>query len=379
MKILLIGNVNSFWIKEYVQYVLLNEENDIFIASKPVTNKEFRYFYINSGIQILNTDKGTFFIDFIPKLRTLVNMKKKVKKEYKKGEFDFIHIHSVPSNFMVKFLYKKIIKYGKNLICTFWGSDLMSKDKEQLDNVIPCLEKSKYISYSSDGMDKYFHDVFGDIYNNKIRRAKFGISIYDVINQVKKDKSKEECKEFFGINKDKVSVAIGYNGNKRQHHIDVIKEIAKLNKETLDKICMIVQLSYGLSSEEYRQEIINELSKIDVEFVIIDDFLDKSKSAMLRLATDIFVHAQESDAFSASIQECVYGGSILINPSWIMYKEFDNVGIDYLTYRSYEQIGEYITNILDNKVDIDNSDKVHLLYNKYSWQAVKKDWLKLYS
>ena len=125
MKILLIGNANSFWIKEYVQYVLLNEENDIFIASKPVINKEFRYFYINSGIQILNTDKGTFFIDFIPKLRTLVNMKKKVKKEYKKGEFDFIHIHSVPSNFMIKFLYKKIIKYGKNLICTFWGSDLM--------------------------------------------------------------------------------------------------------------------------------------------------------------------------------------------------------------------------------------------------------------
>ena len=100
---------------------------------------------------------------------------------------------------------------------------------------------------------------------------------------------------------------------------------------------------------------------------------------MLRLATDIFVHAQESDAFSASIQECVYGGSILINPSWIMYKEFDNVGIDYLTYNSYEQIGEYINNIIDKKVDINNSDKVHLLYDKYSWQAVKEDWLKLYS
>ena len=177
MKILLIGNANSFWIKEYVQYVLLNEENDIFIVSKPVTNKEFKYFYSNSSVQILNTDKGTFLIDFIPKIRTLVNMRKKVKKEFKRGMFDVIHIHSVPSNFMIKFLTKKIIKYGKNLICTYWGSDLLSKSKEQLENAIPCLEKAKYISYSSDGMDKYFHDVFGDIYNSKIQRAKFGISI----------------------------------------------------------------------------------------------------------------------------------------------------------------------------------------------------------
>ena len=45
-----------------------------------------------------------------------------------------------------------------------------------------------------------------------------------------------------------------------------------------------------------------------------------------------------------------------------------------------EQMLENIVFIaIDKKVDINNSDKVHLLYDKYSWQSVKEDWLKLYS
>lgn len=378
MKILLIGNADSFWIKEYIEYILLKESNDIFVVSKSVTNKDFKKFYDENNINILNTDKGTFLLDFIPRFRTLINMNRKVKKEYKRGAFDFIHIHSVPSNFMIKFLNKKIVKYGKNLVCTYWGSDLLSKDKGQLENAIPCLNKAKYISYSSDGMDKYFHDVFGDTYNNKIVRAKFGISIYDVINQVKKDKSKEECKEFFGINKNKTSVAIGYNGNIRQHHLDVLKEIGKLEDSVLSKINIVIQLSYGLTSNEYKSEILDSLSKMNVEYTIIEDFLNKEHAAMLRLATDVFIHAQDSDAFSASIQECVYSGSILLNPSWIIYKEFDDLGIDYIIYNSFSEIDGYLRKVINKEVLFDNTKKSNLLYNKYSWHAVKNDWEKLY-
>ena len=115
-------------------------------------------------------------------------MYRKIKKEAGNGLFDVIHIHSVPSNFMITFLNKFIVRFGKRIVCTFWGSDLLSKTKEQLMKAIPCLDKAKCISYSSDGMDKYFHDVFGDIYNDKIVRAKFGISIYDVIDKVKNHK-----------------------------------------------------------------------------------------------------------------------------------------------------------------------------------------------
>ncbi|WP_290772816.1 glycosyltransferase [Anaerofustis sp.] len=378
MKILLIGNADSFWIKEYIEYILLKESNDIFVVSKSVTNKDFKKFYDENNINILNTDKGTFLFDFIPRLRTLINMKKKVKKEYKKGKFDVVHIHSVPSNFMITFLNNHIVKYAEKVICTYWGSDLLSKDKGQLRNAIPCLNKAKYISYSSDGMDKYFHDVFGDTYNNKIVRAKFGISIYDVINQVKKDKSKEECKEFFGINKNKTSVAIGYNGNIRQHHLDVLKEIGKLEDSVLSKINIVIQLSYGLTSNEYKSEILDSLSKMNVEYTIIEDFLNKEHAAMLRLATDVFIHAQDSDAFSASIQECVYSGSILLNPSWIIYKEFDDLGIDYIIYNSFSEINRYLRKVINKEVLFDNTKKSNLLYNKYSWHAVKNDWEKLY-
>lgn len=378
MKILIIGNANSFWIKEYVEYILPGSDNEVFIAGKSVVNKEFKDFYNKNNINILETNHGTFLFDRIPKLKTLVNMYRKVKKEADNGMFDVIHIHSVPSNFMVTFLNKFIVRFGKRIVCTFWGSDLLSKTKEQLMKAIPCLDKAKCISYSSDGMDRYFHDVFGDIYNDKIVRAKFGISIYDVIDKVKSHKSKDECKEFFGIEKDKISVMIGYNGSIRQNHLKVINELSTLDNETLNKLNIVIQLSYGLTSDEYRQNIIDEISKINVKHVIIDDFLNKEKSAMLRNATDIFIHAQESDAFSASIQECVYAGSVLINPEWIVYKEFDDIGIDYIKYRSFNELPLIIKDISDGNVNIYNADKVKELYEKYSWNAVKKDWLKLY-
>ncbi|WP_294464380.1 glycosyltransferase [uncultured Anaerofustis sp.] len=378
MKILIIGNANSFWIKEYVEYILPGSDNEVFIAGKSVVNKDFNDFYNKNNINILETNHGTFLFDRIPKLKTLVNMYRKVKKEADNGMFDVIHIHSVPSNFMVTFLNKFIVRFGKRIVCTFWGSDLLSKTKEQLMKAIPCLDKAKCISYSSDGMDRYFHDVFGDIYNDKIVRAKFGISIYDVIDKVKSHKSKDECKEFFGIEKDKISVMIGYNGSIRQNHLKVINELSTLDNETLNKLNIVIQLSYGLTSDEYRQNIIDEISKINVKHVIIDDFLNKEKSAMLRNATDIFIHAQESDAFSASIQECVYGGAVLINPEWIVYKEFDDIGIDYIKYRSFNELPLIIKDISDGNVNIYNADKVKELYEKYSWNAVKKDWLKLY-
>ena len=378
MKILIIGNANSFWIKEYVEYILPGNDNEVFIAGKSVVNKDFNDFYNKNNINILETNHGTFLFDRIPKLKTLVNMYRKVKKEAGSGMFDVIHIHSVPSNFMITFLNKFIVRFGKRIVCTYWGSDLLSKTKEQLMKAIPCLDKAKCISYSSDGMDRYFHDVFGDIYNDKIVRAKFGISIYDVIDKVKSHKSKDECKEFFGIEKDKISVMIGYNGSIRQNHLKVINELSTLDNETLNKLNIVIQLSYGLTSDEYRQNIIDEISKINVKHVIIDDFLNKEKSAMLRNATDIFIHAQESDAFSASIQECVYGGAVLINPEWIVYKEFDDIGIDYIKYRSFNELPLIIKDISNGNVNIYNADKVKELYEKYSWNAVKKDWIKLY-
>ena len=55
MKILIIGNANSFWIKEYVEYILPGSDNEVFIAGKSVVNKEFKDFYNK------NNNKSTKF------------------------------------------------------------------------------------------------------------------------------------------------------------------------------------------------------------------------------------------------------------------------------------------------------------------------------
>ena len=61
-----------------------------------------------------------------------------------------------------------------------------------------------------------------------------------------------------------------------------------------------------------------------------------------------------------------------------MYKEFDNIGIDYIKYNSFDELPMIIKDITDGKIKISNNGKVRELYKKYSWNAVKEDWLKLY-
>jgi len=101
---------------------------------------------------------------------------------------------------------------------------------------------------------------------------------------------------------------------------------------------------------------------------------------MLRLSTDIAVNIQVSDAFSATVQEQIFAGSIVIAGSWLPYSLLKEQGI-YFVETGPDSLAESIENcIAEFKVSqaecINNRERIRILS---SWQSAVTDWVNIYS
>ena len=136
-KILILGNAESMWVKEFIEFVLLGKtDQEIYVLAKN-SGGEFAEFYKNNSVNLLQTDNPVKLIKN-NKLTTVINILHEVRRIKK---FDVIHIHYLPLN-MMSFIYSKfVLKYGNTVITSFWGSDLLQNDKPNKWQK-KCLEKS---------------------------------------------------------------------------------------------------------------------------------------------------------------------------------------------------------------------------------------------
>ena len=73
-------------------------------------------------------------------------------------------------------------------------------------------------------------------------------------------KTQKECKAYFGFPADAKVVAIGYNGRKRQQHMDVLKVLSTIDKSKMENVYLLLHLGYGLESIDYEKKIENYLN-----------------------------------------------------------------------------------------------------------------------
>jgi hypothetical protein len=101
--------------------------------------------------------------------------------------------------------------------------------------------------------------------------------------------------------------------------------------------------------------------------------------ARLCLSTDILIHAQVTDAFSATVQEFLYGGSLLINGGWLDYSDFDLNNIKYIEFNKFDDLPIILDKTLDDIQNIKfnmGGNRKNLL-NISSWAANRKNWMRI--
>jgi len=207
----------------------------------------------------------------------------------------------------------------------------------------------------------------------------FGNSIFDIIKKLDNPGIEDDYRKELGIPADKMTLTCGYNGSKGQQHLKILEAIMKLDPSLRKNIFLLLPMTYGTTAE-YLREIIGQINKTGLPYRIFTTLMNANEVAKLRISTDIVVNIQTTDAFSASLQEHIMAGNILIVGEWLPYdylKENDiyhfKTNLDDLP----EKLSMCLATIdLHKQMAEKNKEKI---YNFSSWNNTIKDWISIYN
>lgn len=377
MKVIIVTRINgSFPFVNELSLELRKKEIEVEIFDmfemytlKFINNNEQIYYHLNNQIlRKISTIRifGTIFRYFYYKLFLLFNPLK----------CDHISIHYVLPFY--SFFIKSFKKNTTSLSCCIWGSDFYRVNKNDRIRMLTLFEKSDSIILCNKEMSNEFAKYYKNMFNNKIVNSGFGISKLDLINNLSNSFLKNELKNELGFPIDKLLITIGYNGIPAQQHLYVLESIFKIPSHLLTNIFIIIPFGYG-GDETYKNLIINKIQELGVGYKLIESFISDEDVAKIRICTDFVINAQTTDAASASLQEHLYCGNVLLAGNWLPYNYFTENGITFWSFKKDELV-EKITDILVNFPFYSSQVKSNSesIYKLSSWNFRIVQWVNVF-
>lgn len=350
MKILVIGDSNSIFIKQYIEYVLLDEgRNQIVLIEENSTNGDYMKFYSEHGVAVEpRVNEKNRILARIPKIRAGVANRiwcSQIRKKY--GRFDLVHIHGLNYSRGNIALYTR--GNTEKLAITVWGDEIFRVDDKTAAAYQKYYDVADRITVSTTDMYRKFDTVYGGKYRSVVTMNKFGIGVLDYIDQVKKLYSREQiCREYGIRDPDKRTVFVGHNGRAAQRHLEITKSLAALSEAARKNITLVYTMTYGVPGEDYLNSMVAEAQKLGCDFVVLRKYMNEIQTAKLRSICDVMLHAQLTDAFSASICESLYAGAVIFNGSWLQYNDLPDHHRCFVEYDQIEEIPGKLEMLLED-------------------------------
>lgn len=376
MKYLVIGDANSMHIYNFVKSFLMPREDEVHLLtlSTERVKEAYRDFYRDNGVHLHSVaEKGYKGLDKKTRFWRILNFLRKMQLMRDVPTVDICHIHSVYKTSVLLALNNR--KKFNKLILSYWGGDLLERSPKILKIIDKGLRMCDVITVTVKNSLNIFREIHGDKYDNKIHICRFATAGLECINELSKTSSLEECRESYNIPKDKICITCGYSAYREQHQELCIEEINKLPQELKDKLFVIVPMQYGrMDDKEYFARVEAAKEKADFECVILKDFVPFVMSAKLAIATDIYLHLRDTDAFSNALKEHVYAGSKIISGTWLKYIELDemNAPVEYIS--DFSQLSDVLETTIVNYRIKEKMCLFETIYNLYSPQNIARGW-----
>ncbi len=363
MKILVLGNINSKWVKEFIEYILLPLGHKVEVLGD-IDKCRFRNFYQSSGIDIHIDRKPSIFVKKIPFLRVLNSVSRTIKHN-QWDKYDFI-INMFVNHRNLR-ITRKVASLSTKTIVYYTGSDLLRKSKFHIFLNRHIIPKPSAIVVGSKTLDTILKQKYPETTKDQI--ISFGVSAFDNIDRFKKEHHNTRTNNTF---------CIGYSGVRQHNHLKIIDVFDKLSPELKKITHLIVPMTY-MADKEYIAEVRNKLDDVGISYTLPTEYMDNDSIAQMWCGISYFINAQSTDSLSASVLEALYSGATLINASWLDYPEYKEFGVKYLSFDDYDKLFEIITSILENKINLSNFDISEILHIHFSWYSVKEAWKELFS
>ena len=241
MKVLVVGNPNSVWVKYYIEQILLKyKEFDISISFLRESYCRFQDFYNKSKIRSVGEYSLNKYIMRIPKIRAAYLLHKRMHSIKEKYDLVIVIYSTVPNLLIASYAKKKT---GK-IIDLVIGSDILRASKWELSIINRILIKKKPIVVCSANKQADF--MKNRMTCTKVLRISvigFGLATTTYIDKYRTMNTSVLC-EFFGIDANKLVICIGYNGGKVQQHAKVINQLCKMSDKEKKQLFVVVPMTY---------------------------------------------------------------------------------------------------------------------------------------
>lgn len=368
-KILLLANAASPWTRELIRNIHCPLGHRVILASfDPAPERDYEG--LNTCFEPLAVNiKGPWgkVCKTVALLRLALKYRRKV---------DMVVIHCPPNNVQALLISWAVRLMNSRTLTVFWGSDLQAVNDAQAGRLAHIVQCSDCVNISTQEMRLAYNRFFGKRFSPKIYSAKFGSLAFSACDEAASEYTKESSKSFFGLDPAKICVAVGYGGKPSHQHVSAIKALARLTGEEKEKIQMLLHMHGG--ERGYIEKVKSAADEAGIGYVILPGSYGLKEIAIMRMATDIFLHAQTNDAMSSSIRECLYSGAVLVNPGWIRYPEYQELGIDYISYHDFSDLTAKMGELIRGERKINVQHNREIVREEYSWEAVKGEWVRIF-
>lgn len=285
-----------------------------------------------------------------------------------------IHYNNV---FYSKYLIPVLKGLRIPVVTSVWGSDFLRSSHRNRNTQKKIYDISKLITFNSESVKSSFLDYYG-MYQDKACIVRFGLDSLDMIDNLS-DENISDVRVKMEIPQDRTVITCGYNAYKAQNHLAILESLSKLGNSDRKSIFLLIPMSYG-GNPQYIDDVTIKCTELGIDHVVITEFLSPSELAASRSISDIFIHMQESDSFSASVQEALYTGNLLLNGDWIDYTFLRELGIEYTSLTDFGELSGQIRDYLEKreKGEFLISDNAEIIRKISSWDMVIDDWLSIY-
>lgn len=372
-KYLIIGDANSMHIYNFVKTVVLPLDYEIHLMTLSCerVKESYREFYKINNITLHSiAEKLGKTVPNATRKQRLFNLIKKWKLARSLPNFDICHIHSVYKTSMLLYLMNR--KKFRYLIASYWGGDIEEKRSFVVKMRKKCFRYAKAITVTTKKTYEDFQEIYGTIFNNKLQICRFATAGIECIRSIYTKKDAFECKKDLDIPTQKICITCGYSAYAEQHQDTILSKIALLPNEIKKSIFVIVPMQYGRYNKEYIDKVHNEAEKCGCEYRILEEYYSFEKNAEVTVATDIYIHMRDTDAFSNSLKEQVYSGSQCLVGSWLKYYELEEINVDIMRVDNFDSLPDkLLESILSKK---NKKELVVPIYELYSSEAIKAQW-----
>lgn len=265
--------------------------------------------------------------------------------------------------------YVKNIQPNNKVVCSFWGSDLLVEEsKAHNEAVSKLVNLADAITTHTDFHKDVILKKYGEHLKPKIHKALFGLShrhvtkLQEIVENDKADLSIcQLIKDEYGtdVNTYKHIIRVGYNGNTEQNHIPVIESLKK--SENKEDILLLVPMSYGLATDEYKAEVRKALEQSGFNHLIIEKYLSEQHAFELGKLCNIAIMVRDTDALNNALIEELMAGSFVVAGSWLPYRVLSNEGIyfeEVYNFDVLDKVSAYINNVDGYKAKLANNGKI---------------------